>query len=438
MNEHMAFWHEQRRQDRLADREQDRTDRAERAAQQREARRLEREQDRADRAAARAEKRQDQADRRTRRRERRAWVVDNGALICTAIVMACAIVPAVASQVIALSSAGLALLLAALLAVMLEGGAWAATFGAAKAARQGRPTGRYRAATWGCAALAAGVNFWHGSRDYGLWLGVVLALASLFAVAMWELHLHGAHAPVGEERERARHARHRRRHHREVCRTADRLMTAASYGTLPAEDAFATAWRVHHGTTPGFTPDLLRTRLTAESRLGHVIEDAADTGVQRVTARLWSADWQPIPVVGPSCTVPSGKRQQVSLTVARESTADTAGSAPAPLDSSPDRAPGTALDLVVPRSSRPLAVRAPRRSTGRLARSNRRPPAPRTEDELFAQARTLTADWTDDALSAEAIRKALRIAPSRARALRDVLKAEREAATLRAAEPSVA
>ncbi|MBH1934265.1 DUF2637 domain-containing protein [Streptomyces sp. AV19] len=437
MNEHMAFWHEQRRQDRLSEREQDRVDRAERAAQQREARRLEREQDRDDRAAARAEKRQDRADRRTRQRERRAWAVDNGALICTAIVMACAIVPAVASQVIALSTAGLALLLAALLAVMLEGGAWAATFGAAKAARQGRPTGRYRAATWGCAALAAGVNFWHGSRDYGLWLGVVLALASLFAVAMWELHLHGAHAPAGEERERTRHARQRRWHHRKVCRTADRLMTAAPYGTLPTEDAFATAWRVHHGTAPGLTPDLLGARLSAESRLGQVVETAADTGAQRITARLWSADWQPIPIVGPTCPVPAGQQHRASMTVERESAPDRPGSIPALPDSPADRLPGMTLDLALPRSSRPLGARAPRRPPGRLSRSSRRPPAPRTEDELFAQARALTADWPDDALSAEAIRKALRIAPSRARALRDALKAEREAAA-RLVEPSAA
>ncbi|MCC3775346.1 DUF2637 domain-containing protein [Streptomyces sp. UNOB3_S3] len=438
MNENLLFWHEQRRRDRLTDREQDRADRSERAAERREARRLEREQDRADRAAAGTERRQDKAERRARRRECRAWAVDNGALVCTGVVMACAIVPAVVYQVIALFSAGLAMVLSALLALMLEGGAWAATFGAAKAARQGRPTGRYRMATWCCATVAAAVNFWHGSRDYGLWLGIVLGLASLFAVAMWELHLHGAHAPVREERERIRHARRRRRHHSTVCRTADRLMTAAPYGTLPAEDAFSTAWRIHHGTAPGLTPDLLRNRLSAESRLGHVIEDAADTGAQRATAWLWATDWQPIPVLGPTCPAPTGNQPQTSLTITRESTPDQPGSTPAPIDSPADRSPRTALDPAGPRSSRPLVVRTQRRSNRRLPRTDRRPQPSRSEDELLDQARTLTVDWPDDALSAEAIRKALRIAPSRARALRDALKTEREAASARAAEPAAA
>ncbi|MFD7236885.1 DUF2637 domain-containing protein [Streptomyces syringium] len=423
----LGVWREQRRQDRLSEREQDRADKAALAEARREARRLEREQDRADRAAARGEKRQDKAARAARWRGARAWVVANGALICTGVVMGCAIVPALVSQFTALSTAGLGPLLAALLAAMLEGAAWAATFGAAKAARNGQPTGRYRAATWSCAFVAAGVNFWHGSRDYGLWLGVVLAAASLVAVGMWELHLHGTHAPTREERERSRHERRRRWHHRKVCRTADRLITAAPYGTLPAENAFAAAWRVRHGAAPGLTAGLVADRLAAESRLGTVIESAADTGPQRVTARLWTTGDDSIPVLGPTSPVWFANQEEVSPTDSNQSRADQQESTLPPADHSAGESAGRAPELEPIRSIRVLAAdaRAPRRATGRVPDSARNPRPTRTDAELLTEARAVTAGWAEEELTAEAIRKALHTAPAKARALRETLKAER-------------
>ncbi|MFV8130061.1 DUF2637 domain-containing protein [Streptomyces syringium] len=423
----LGVWREQRRQDRLSEREQDRADKAAQAEARREARRLEREQDRADRAADRGEKRQDKAARAARWRGARGWVVANGALICTGVVMGCAIVPALVAQFTALSTAGLGPLLAALLAAMLEGGAWAATFGAAKAARDDQPTGRYRAATWACALVAAGVNFWHGSRDYGLWLGVVLAAASLFAVGMWELHLHGTHAPSREERQRVRHERRRRWHHRKVCRTADRLITAAPYGTLPAENAFAAAWRVRHGAAPGLTAGLVADRLAAESRLGTVIESAADTGPQRVTARLWTTGDDSIPVLGPSSPMRFTNQEEAPSNVSNQSRADQPESTLPPADppagESTDRAP----ELESVPSIRVLAAdaRAPRRATGRVPDSARSPRPTRTDAELLAEARAVTAGWAEEELTAEAIRRALHTAPAKARALRETLKAER-------------
>ncbi|MCD9144362.1 DUF2637 domain-containing protein [Streptomyces albireticuli] len=422
----LGVWREQRRQDRLADREQDRADRAAQAEARREARRLEREQDREDRAAARGEKRQDKADRAARWRAGRAWVVANGALICTGIVMACAIVPALVSQFTALSTAGLGPLLAALLAAMLEGGAWAATFGAAKAAREGQPTGRYRAATWACALVAAAVNFWHGSGDYGLWLGVVLATASLFAVGMWELHLHGTHTPSAEERERSRHARRRRWHHRTVCRTADRLITAAPFGTLPAENAFAAAWHVRHGAAPGLTADLLTDRLGAESRLGAVIESAADTGPQRVTARLWTTGGDALPVLGPTCPLPIPNQEEPSPAGMNQSKGELQESTLPGLDRSADRSGETALDPAPIGPARLPAQGLPRRRpTGPVPEAARTPRPSRTWAELLDTARSVTAGWTDGELSAEALRKTLRTAPARARELRDALRDER-------------
>jgi hypothetical protein len=69
---------------------------------------------------------------------------------------------------------------------------------------------------------------------------------------------------------------------------------------------------------------------------------------------------------------------------------------------------------------------APRRATGRVpATAKSTADRTRTDDEILDEARRLTADWSDDRLSAERLRSALRIGQKRARALRDQLKAER-------------
>ncbi|MFF3309003.1 conjugal transfer protein [Streptomyces sp. NPDC002952] len=68
---------------------------------------------------------------------------------------------------------------------------------------------------------------------------------------------------------------------------------------------------------------------------------------------------------------------------------------------------------------------APRRATGRVPESARTPRPVRTPDELLAQARTVTADWSDAELTAEAIRKAVRTSSANGRMLRDMLKSER-------------
>ncbi|MEU6891544.1 conjugal transfer protein [Streptomyces sp. NPDC046557] len=68
---------------------------------------------------------------------------------------------------------------------------------------------------------------------------------------------------------------------------------------------------------------------------------------------------------------------------------------------------------------------APRRATGRVPQSARTPRPTRTPDELLTEARSLTADWSDAELTAEAIRKAVRTSSANGRTLRDTLKAER-------------
>jgi hypothetical protein len=88
---------------------------------------------------------------------------------------------------------------------------------------------------------------------------------------------------------------------------------------------------------------------------------------------------------------------------------------------------------------------APRRATGRVRSTAKatadRPRRPRTDAEALDEARLLTADWSDDQLTAERLRAQLRIGQGRARALRDQLQAERTVQTERvthngfAAEP---
>ncbi|MER7817066.1 DUF2637 domain-containing protein [Streptomyces sp. NPDC096153] len=67
----------------------------------------------------------------------------------------------------------------------------------------------------------------------------------------------------------------------------------------------------------------------------------------------------------------------------------------------------------------------PRRATGRVPELARSPRPNRTPEQLLDEARKATADWADDALTAEGIRKAVRTSAEKARMLRDTLRAER-------------
>lgn len=90
----------------------------------------------------------------------------------------------------------------------------------------------------------------------------------------------------------------------------------------------------------------------------------------------------------------------------------------------------------VPRSAPVKSVAAvesaPRRATGRVPKSARSPRPTRDSDELLDEARSVTANWSDAELTAEAIRKAVRTSSANGRLLRDTLKAERAEPT---AEP---
>ncbi|MEW1911541.1 DUF2637 domain-containing protein [Kitasatospora sp. NPDC085895] len=71
------------------------------------------------------------------------------------------------------------------------------------------------------------------------------------------------------------------------------------------------------------------------------------------------------------------------------------------------------------------AVSRPRRATGAVPKSARTKVPIRTEAELLAEARSVTANWSEAELTADRIRTELRTSPARARMLRETLKADR-------------
>ncbi|MEV0477409.1 DUF2637 domain-containing protein [Streptomyces prunicolor] len=132
-------------------------------------------------------------------------------------------------------------------------------------------------------------------------------------------------------------------------------------------------------------------------------------------------------------------RQAADVQAVR-STSDQARSVPEPPTES---APAKAAKTPVPkpteadqaaRSTRPRRSTAtvestgaaPRRSTGRVpATAKSTADRTRTDAEVLDEARRLTADWSDDRLTAQRLRNKLRISQNRARTLRDQLQAER-------------
>lgn len=337
-------WRTARRADKAADREQDRLDAELRARQEREDRLFRDERAAARRAQEDERKRQDAAQRRKDRaaaatartarwRKRAATVREHGDVAATLAVMACGMVPALVAQYRALVALGMGLLLGCLLPLMLELGAWAATAGEAKALKEGRKVWPYRTAVWAFASLAAGVNAWHGSHDYGPGGGVILAASSIAPVALWHMVMAGRHSAKAkrtkaeiaaerkaraQEKQRTAHTKSRRKHHPKVAEVADRLLSAAAFGTLTPEEAWAQAWEAVHGaSTPGMTAELYAASAGARHRLSAAFELAPEQGEEIRTTLLesfYGPSRQPLPVLGKFSSLPrrTGKNSQVA------------------------------------------------------------------------------------------------------------------------------
>ncbi|MFD8365691.1 hypothetical protein [Streptomyces hygroscopicus] len=281
----MSAYRQELRADRAAGAEQRRLDAA--AAEQRRAERLRaederaarlREQRRADRRAERAER----EARRAERAQRRAAALSPGLVYqrgTLALVTASALasLPAQIMHFVGISA------MLAPLPLALEGAAWVMAAGVAYADARSLPgwvRWLLRALVAGFAGFAAFINYGYGrslaeqglseadARTVGLGLAAVTLLGPLvFEIRQWVSTLSAAVAD-DEARGRRRHAARRRRHHRRVVRVAERLISAAPYGDLPAEEAWALAWSVVHGpSVPGMTPSLEKRAVRAHGRL---------------------------------------------------------------------------------------------------------------------------------------------------------------------------
>jgi hypothetical protein len=290
-------------------REQDRLDQAQKAKE-----RAEREErKRAADLQAKTQRDREKTRRRKERRERRSaavkaapkWVAEHLDLAAALVVMACSIIPALFSQSASLSDTGITAsmgwkgsLLVALLPVMLECSAWAATAGEAKALAQGRSPWAYRVAVYVFAGLAAWINWQHGHNaggaKYGLLLGSVLAASSVIPIAVWQLVQVGRHREVKAKlraeriarREARRTNRDRRKLYPDIWHTAKQLRAIAGRERLSMEEAWHGAYAVHEGAGPEALPNDLMVLLSAEL-LG--LRAEAEKGLADVLGKLKEA-----------------------------------------------------------------------------------------------------------------------------------------------------
>ncbi|MFJ7410102.1 hypothetical protein ACIQWZ_04705 [Streptomyces sp. NPDC098077] len=426
----MSGYGDERRLDRAADAEQRRIDQA--AA---DTRRIEREKAADERAARlqdqrqaeRKQARQEKARLRVERREARGEALTAGNVYrkgTLALVTASAL-GSLPAQV--LHFAGISPMLLPL-PLAIEGAAWVMAAGVAYADERHLPgwvRWFLRLLVVAAAGFAASINYTYGThlpslsepdrQAAGIGLAAVTLLGPLlFEIRQWVTTL-SAHTGTPEDRERRRHERKRRRQHRSIALLADRFVSAAPFGQLDFEEAFAHAWEIETGTsTPGMTPKLHQRAARSTAALAHAQRPPANL-VQRRTGRLFLR--RPI---DPTHTIESPD------TPTKRSTADLGESTPAPVLPAP-----VVIDLVKPTKPAPVAVVAaestrPRRATGRVPAAARSSRPARTAEQLLTEARKATVDWTDRELTAEGIRKAVHTSPAKARVLRDTLRAERE------------
>ncbi|WP_307816328.1 MULTISPECIES: hypothetical protein [unclassified Streptomyces] len=456
----MSTFADERRADRAADAEQRRIDQA--AA---DARRIEREKAADDRASRlnqqrqeeRAQARQDRARARAERRAARGKALTAGNVYrkgTLALVTASALgsLPAQVLHFVGISPMLLPLPLA------IEGAAWVMAAGVAYADERHLPAWvRWflRLLVLAAAGFAASINYDYGTHLPGLSdadgqaAGIGLAAVTLlgpvlFEIRQWVTTL-SADTNSPEERARRRHERKRRRQHRSIALLADRFVSAAPFGQLDFEEAFAHAWEIETGTsTPGMTPKLHQRAARSTVALAQAQRPAVGHKANRGWfGRLFRRRPNDLPALtsnqdetDQSLTNRLGFDLQESAperspAVAESPATESAEPAPAVVPE-PVAVPVAEVEPVKP--SEPLVLRpvaavesGPRRATGRVPQSARTPRPSRTRDELLAEARSATADWSDAELTAEAIRKAVRTSSANGRTLRDALKAERAA-----------
>lgn len=342
----MSSWSDERRRNQAAEAEQRRLDQdaaAERALKVRAAEdERRRANKKADKAEARAEKQQKRRDKRDRRRERaQAWsknttpgVVYRRGTLALVTASALASLPA---QIMHFASISLMLLP---LPFALEGAAWVMAAGVAYADERKLPgwvRWLLRALCLSAAGFAAWINFDYGSHKgaaVGYGLAAVTLLGPLFfEVRQWVMTLSfdaAERKKRTEAKARAKHDRKRYKDHKPVVKLARRLVSAAPFGTLEFEDAFAAAWEIKYGTrTPGMTPALHAEAHLSRKALADAFDAANKSPVStrgRLLELLHPAPIRPLLAPGssqvasqipPSSERPSSDRQKAPKKGAR-------------------------------------------------------------------------------------------------------------------------
>jgi hypothetical protein len=291
----MSTWREERRKDQAAEAAERRRTEEHRASLRRQERRKDREEARAEKA----QQRRDKAARRAARAAKRekqltpANVYRKGTLALVATSAAAAI-PAQVAYFVKKSWALLPVPFA------LEGAAWVMAAGVAYSDERKLPAWvrwLLRAFCVSAAGFAARINYLHGahtSETVGWGLAAVTMLGPLFfEVRQWVMTLSAS--TVGPKQKaadkaKAKHEKKRRKDHKDVATLADKLVSAAPYGQLSFEDAFAKAHLILRGTDEvGMSPELHETAVKSAAALLKaqkpiVLSD--ETLRHRITARL--------------------------------------------------------------------------------------------------------------------------------------------------------
>ncbi|MEU4834145.1 DUF2637 domain-containing protein [Streptosporangium sp. NPDC023615] len=447
------------RERRLLDRQHaqdERQHRDERARTKAAARKERREQSRRDRAARRAAARRGAG-------ALAAAVAERAPVIVGAVAMGAPIAIAWRGQLEFATDVMHLGFMAPALPIALEGGVWYLAFLVHRAIMAKLPIGRYRAATWMLAGIAAGMNLWHGihaNGDDGLQVGVILALASLLGIALWELT-----ASLTQQTTTRRSAAEIRRAAWRRLRYPRLSWSAASIRasrgeSCSIEEAWTAAWIDRFGVGPSSSR---RDRKLARSIVSY--EKKADRAAAK-DGRLVIVDGS---IVRPGASTAqqsaegeeamarlkafSAQRQDVARSIAFPSIdrppvqADRLASIEA---ASIDRVPArprkasSSASIEAPRSSGPDSITAPRPSIDGSIESRsieasieseslldpidpEYPSAPRRSIEAHRTAlrAAIGAGLIDpQEATAEGIRKILRCAPKTAQTLRDEIRME--------------
>ena len=283
----MSSWFEERAQQRREDR-----------AFESRLRREERREARKDEREEKTQKRRDRAQRRAARVARREKALTPGNVYRkgTLALVAASALASLPAQVAHFVRVSLMLLP---LPFALEGAAWVMAAGVAYADERKLPAWvrwLLRALSMGAAGYAAHINYTYGAETnasvaWGL-AGVTVMGPLVFEIRQWVSTLSAATVDPkkrAEAKARAKHEKQRRRDHKPVVKLARKLVSAAPYGSLSFEEAFAAAWEIKYGTRiPGMTPALHGEKLASSKALAEAM-DAANGAPISVRARLLEA-----------------------------------------------------------------------------------------------------------------------------------------------------